>query len=370
MPMIIGDGYVPFHIRVHAKAETAKEFAQFTAAARRVKAELETAGRAERFPHALIDRLWRIPGAAHVAPYGGYSAVLGALKLAGPATGRPRAMYGVAGSGPVAEGIRRDLAASGIEFRETARRGADSSVEITMMDTSFRFMDEFQIHFMSVRERSHALALDAAERDAAEAFMFSRPNRGRAALAGQLFAAGRLVSMRVHGFSRFVRPADYLDILPNVQLVFVWAGEIRQLVGGLGVALPQGSRPAGMGAGLERAAERIGTHGGRRRLVAFVIGRTAYLFAPELGLAAFEVPEGERLPISDTRLHGALLARGLELPGYVPSTADELAALGNHALQASYCEYDRAPEGGPGIGFAPAGSWQIGGAGLGDSARK
>ena len=169
--------------------------------------------------------------------------------------------------------------------------------------------------------------------------------------------------MRVHGFSRFVRPADYLDILPNVQHVFVWAKEIRPLAGGLGVTVPEGWRPAGVDATLEGCAQALGTHAGRRRLVAFAIDRTAYVFAPERGFASFAVPEGERLAISDTRLHGALLAYGLGVDGYVPATVRELIALGDRALQASYCGYDETPEGHPGRDCALGSSWQSGACG-------
>ncbi len=285
--MIIGDGYIPYHIRVYVEATSARDFAQFVKIATGLKHEFEHAGRVEHFPEAVIERLAQIPGALQVYPFGGYSAVLGALKMVRAFGARPCGMYGVVGTGPVAEAIQKNLAAEGVALFPTVRTAADSSIEITMIDTRFRFLQEFQIHFLRMRDRSHVLRLDAGQEEAITGFLCSRPNRGRAEVARRLFGRGRLVSVRIHGFSRYVRGEDYLNLLAHAQQVFIRYEEMRQLGPTLGITFPRGWHPTSPDTYIHQFAERLGTYEGGRRLVALAFHRAVFLYVPDLGLVQF-----------------------------------------------------------------------------------
>jgi hypothetical protein len=357
--MIIGDGYIPYHIRVYVEAASAHDFTQFVKTATGLKHEFERAGRVDHFPEAVIERLTRLPGAAHVYPFGGYSAVLGALKMVRSFGARPCGMYGVVGTGPIADAIRKSFAEEGIALYPTVRTAADSSIESTMIDTQFRFLREFQIHFLRMRDRSHILRLETSQEDTMAGFLCSRPNRSRAEVAKRLFGLGRLVSVRIHGFSRYVRPEDYLNLLGHAQQVFIRHEEMRSMGRALGIMFPRGWQPTVPDDYMQRFAERLGTHEGGRRLVALAFLRTAHLYVPELGFVSFQVPETQRRAVSDTRFHGALIAQSFRFENYLPTTTQELESLGNTALQASYHGYEQFPPVYPEPTFTGTETWRV-----------
>lgn len=356
--MIIGDGYLPYHIRVYVDAPAAQDFAQYVKAATDLKREFELAGPPEQCLEVVIARLRQIPGAAQVWPFGGYSAVLGALKMIRRFGAQPCGMYGVIGAGPIAQAIQADFAAKEIALFPTVRKAADSSLEIAIFDTQSRFFHEFQIHFLPMRDRGHVLHLLPRQEEQTSGFLCSRPNTGRMKVARRLYEAGRLVSVRVHGFSRYIRGEDYLQLVAQAQQVFVRYEEMRQLGPALSINFPRGWRPNAPDAHLRHFVERLGTYAGKRRLVALAFPRVAFLYAPEVGLVHFQVPSVQQKPVSDTRFHGALIVEALRLPNYLPNSMEELENMGNRALQASYWGWDAMPPAYPDPTFAWVESWK------------
>ncbi len=355
--MIIGDGYLPYHIRVYVDAPTAYDFNQYVKAATALKQEFELVSPDDRCLEMVIERLKQIPGARQVCTFGGYSAVLGALKMIRHFGGQPCGMYGVIGNGPIAQGIQDDFAAREIALFPTVRTSGDSSLEIAMFDTQSRFFHEFQIHFLRMRERGHVLRVLPRQVEQLSGFLCSRPNNGRAEVARRLYEAGRLVSVRVHGFSRYVRGEDYLWIIAHTQQVLVCAKEIRQLGLAFGIHFPRSWHPQVNDKYTKQIVNQLGEYAGKRRLVALALPRTLLLYVPEVVLMQFAVPPSQQKQVSDTRLHGALMVEALRLPHYLPRTSDELESLGNRALQASYCGWDAVLPSYPDPTFACAGSW-------------
>jgi hypothetical protein len=356
--MIVGDGYIPYHIRVFVDTPSTHEFTRFVRTAAALKEECERTGGIDRFPETVTERLAQIPGVTQVYPFGGYSAVFGALKMIRSFAAQPCGMYGVIGTGPVATAIQQSFTDEGIALFPTVRTAADSSIEITMINRRLHALQEFQIHFLRTRERSHILRPDANQEEVVTGLLFSRPNRSRAQMAKRLFGTGRLVSVRVHGFSRYVGPQDYLDLLPYAQQVFVRYEEMRQMGRALGIPFPRGWQPTSPDTYLHQFVQRLATHGESHRLVAVACARDAYLYVPDLGLVQFRVPETQRQAVSDTRFHGALITQSLQYAHYLPTTRHELEDLGNRALQASYHGYDALPLVYPDPTFACTGSWE------------
>jgi hypothetical protein len=354
--MIVGDGYIPYHIRVRVEAGSKREFAQIVAQALEIKREFDGARSIEPFPQAVIDRLARVSGIVRICPDGAISSVINALKMVCALSERPCAMWGILGTGPIADAIGQDLTAAGIKLQPTVRTSADSSVEISIEDTDYRYFHEFQVHFLPARERCHTLCLPEGEEETVQGLVVSRPNRGRAKMARRLFCRGGLVSLCIGGFGRHVQPENYLDLLGSARQVLINHPEMRQMARTVGVALPRSGKPELSVECYLPLAERLATEGGRNRLVALVFRRAVLLHTPDLGPAVFRVPVIERHRVPVSRFHGALIARTLPLEEYLPANASELEALGNTALQAALFGREQYPLGYPPPTFAGTGT--------------
>lgn len=303
----------------------------------------------------VCDKIRRVPGVLRVVPTGPRSALPLALRMACGLTGKKGVFACHNGRGILSDAIRNDLRGWNIDFLALRDLQGDMPASFLIYDPNHTsHHDTATVYPLSRTSYRHRSDYPSDVLCSIDGLLLNRVNGGILASAKLCKQQGKPVSLRIHGYSRYVVFDDYRPLLPWVDHLLIDSGHdaLRGTAQALGLAPPRDwlgtaeSTPGVLGA----MAEALDAIAGKRLLHAYSFSSTGTLHL--LGSAgqtacSFQpvVPPGELCDLKTTsRIHGALLAGALlNKPEFVmdsatcqPRTEDGLAQMAKWVLLAAH----------------------------------
>ncbi|MCF7837119.1 MAG: hypothetical protein K9N49_00655 [Candidatus Marinimicrobia bacterium] len=353
MERILADGQYHYAFHVVAAAGRAKDVAQTL---KGWKANIRAAaGFGVDSVEALAARVQMIPGVARVIPTGPRSALPLALRMACGLTDRKGDFVCHKGTGFFAERIVEELRAWNIAFHPARDLKGDMPLAFIVLDPA-NPRDQQSAELFPLPRTSYQHRSRHAEEmiEGAMAVLLNRVNDGILETSRKMMDARKLVSLRIHGYSRHVKFEDYRPLLPLIHHLILDSGHgsLRETARALNMDPPKGW-PDGGGFRtefLEEMAKKLNEIAGKSLLYLFIVKGRDSLYAVGRAGSTYvrlcpALPPGSVADLSVTaRSHGASVAAALdpkpafelEPQTFQPGTQAGLQAFANWVYRAAY----------------------------------